>query len=179
MAEFGVGPDGRIFRGERNEGEIPRLTVVKAWRAARAEVFTPEVFATPLAERPYDLRHAAVSGWLNAGIPPADVAEWAGHSVEVLLRIYAKCLDGGTAALRARLDDFLQEETDGDGWSFPLQNRSHTRGGPSDFPCAATVSGLVPGWSPKAGVARSIRAGATGIKPMRQNGSRPRNHRQR
>jgi hypothetical protein len=22
------------------------------------------------------------------------VAEWAGHSVEVLLRVYAKCLDG-------------------------------------------------------------------------------------
>jgi hypothetical protein len=31
------------------------------------------------------------------------VAEWAGHSVEVLLRIYAKCLDGGDALVRRRV----------------------------------------------------------------------------
>jgi hypothetical protein len=35
-------------------------------------------------------RPAAVSTWLNGGIPPTDVAAWAGQSVEVLLRIYAK-----------------------------------------------------------------------------------------
>ncbi len=34
---------------------------------------------------PYDLRHAAMSTWLNGGVPAAQVAEWAGHSVEVLL----------------------------------------------------------------------------------------------
>ncbi|MPY85728.1 MAG: integrase, partial [Actinophytocola sp.] len=49
---------------------------------------------TPLARRPYDLRHAAVSTWLNGGVPATLVAEWAGHSVEVLLEVYAKCLDG-------------------------------------------------------------------------------------
>jgi hypothetical protein len=42
IGEFGTAPDGRIFRGERNEAEIPRLTIVKAWRAARAAVFAPE-----------------------------------------------------------------------------------------------------------------------------------------
>lgn len=42
---------------------------------------------SPLARTPYDLRHAAVSTWLNGGVPPADVAAWAGHSVEVLLKI--------------------------------------------------------------------------------------------
>jgi integrase len=108
MAEFGTGPDGRIFRGERNDGELPRLTVVKVWRAARAAVFPPEVLATPLAERPYDLRHAAVSTWLNGGVPATTVAEWAGHSVEVLLRIYARCLDGGVEALRQRVDEALR-----------------------------------------------------------------------
>jgi hypothetical protein len=35
-----------------------------------------------------------VSTWLNAGVPATQVAEWAGHSVEVLLRVYAKCLEG-------------------------------------------------------------------------------------
>jgi len=46
----------------------------------------PAQGASPLARRPYDLRHAAVSLWLSAGVPPAQVAERAGHSVEVLLR---------------------------------------------------------------------------------------------
>ena len=41
-----------------------------------------------------DLRHAAVSTWLNASGNPAQVAEWAGHSVDVLLRTYAKCIAG-------------------------------------------------------------------------------------
>src|SRR5256886_1447471 len=45
-----------------------------------------------LAGRPYDLRHAAVSLWLSAGVSPLRVAERAGHSVEVLLRVYAKRL---------------------------------------------------------------------------------------
>ena len=70
-------------------------------------MFVPEVLATPLAETPYDLRHAAVSTWLNGGVPAAVVAEWAGHSVEVLLKIYAKCLDGGTDLLRARVQKAL------------------------------------------------------------------------
>ncbi|MFS4095847.1 hypothetical protein [Streptomyces sp. AF1A] len=32
--------------------------------------------------------------WLNDGIPPAQVAEWAGNSVAVLLAVYARCIDG-------------------------------------------------------------------------------------
>jgi hypothetical protein len=35
------------------------------------------------------------------------VAEWAGHSVEVLLRIYAKCLDDGDALVRRRVQEAL------------------------------------------------------------------------
>jgi hypothetical protein len=51
--------------------------------------------ASSLAKRPYDLRHACVSTWLKAGAEPKRVAEWAGHSVTVLPRIYTHCLDGG------------------------------------------------------------------------------------
>ena len=36
-----------------------------------------------LAKRPDDLRHAAVSPWLTAGVPATHVAEWVGHSVNV------------------------------------------------------------------------------------------------
>ncbi|HEX5994430.1 MAG TPA: hypothetical protein VFY84_04750 [Jiangellales bacterium] len=90
-----------------NDQELPKGTINKIWRLARAAAFVPEIVATPLAETPYDLRHAAVSTWLNGGVPAADVAEWAGHSVEILLKIYAKCLDGGTELLRRRVDQAL------------------------------------------------------------------------
>ena len=50
--------------------------------------------ATALARRPCDLRHAALSLWLNAGAPPAQIAACAGHSVTVLLTVYAHCIDG-------------------------------------------------------------------------------------
>ena len=69
-------------------------TTCRVWAAARAAALTDTEYASPLAKRPYDLRHAAVSTWLNAGVPPTQVAEWAGHSVNVLLRVYAKCVYG-------------------------------------------------------------------------------------
>ena len=80
---------------------------MRPWKRAREEVFTPEVAASPLVRTPYDLRHAAVSTWLNGGVPPTDVAAWAGHSVEVLLKIYAKCVDGGAELLRKRVQAAL------------------------------------------------------------------------
>lgn len=43
----------------------------------------------------------------RAGVPPTQVAEWAGHSVEVLLKIYAKCIDGDAARNRAKIDQAL------------------------------------------------------------------------
>ena len=107
VAAFGTGPDGRLFVGERNDAELPKLTIVRAWQRARVAAFTAEVVASPLARSPYDLRHAAVSTWLNGGVPPTTVAEWAGHSVEVLLKTYAKCLDGGDAAVRGRVQAAL------------------------------------------------------------------------
>ncbi len=105
--EFGTGPDGRLFVGQRNHSELPKGTVNRVWRESRRLAFTPAVAASPLAATPYDLRHAAVSTWLNAGVPPADVAKWAGQSIEVLLRIYAKCLDGGQEQLRQRVQAAL------------------------------------------------------------------------
>jgi integrase len=83
------------------------MTIGRVWRRARQAAFTAEVAASPLARTPYDLRHAAVSTWLNGGVPPTTVAEWAGHSVEILLRIYAKCLDGGDVLVRRRVQAAL------------------------------------------------------------------------
>lgn len=76
---LGTAPNGRLFYGEPKHAELLRLTIVRAWQRARAEVFTQEVAAGPLAD-PYDLRHAADSTWLNGAVPPTTVVEWAGHS---------------------------------------------------------------------------------------------------
>jgi hypothetical protein len=48
---------------------------------------------SPLARRPYDLRHAAASLWLNSGVAPTEVACRLGHSVAILLKVYPNCLD--------------------------------------------------------------------------------------
>jgi integrase len=38
--------------------------------------------------RPYDLRHTAISRWIEAGIPVAQVSKWAGNSAEVIWKHY-------------------------------------------------------------------------------------------
>jgi len=39
--------------------------------------------------RPYDLRHTAISRWIEAGIPIAQVASWAGNTADVIWKHYA------------------------------------------------------------------------------------------
>jgi integrase len=105
---FGVTGDGRVFSSER--GHIVASTALSdVWAEARTWGLTPEQVASPLAGRPYDLRHAAVSLWLNAGVPATEVAERAGHGVDVLLRVYAKCLDDGEAIANKRIEAALQD----------------------------------------------------------------------
>jgi len=86
---------------------LPSSVYGRVWAKAREAAFTPAVAASPLAKRPYDLRHAAVSTWLNAGVEATRVAEWAGPSVAVLLRVYAKCLDGGEQAARDKVQQVM------------------------------------------------------------------------
>ncbi len=102
----GTDDEGRLFRGERG-GPLAGVTYTRLWDRARKAALTDEQYASPLARRPYDLRHAAVSTWLNSGVEPPRVAEWAGHSVGVLLKIYAKCLDGQEDIALGRIDRAL------------------------------------------------------------------------
>ena len=99
---FGVAPDGRLFRSPAG-GLVGSATYARVWDLSRRLAFTPSQFASALAARPYDLRHAAVSTWLNAGVPAAEVAERAGHSVEVLTKVYAKCVDGQRDVMNERI----------------------------------------------------------------------------
>jgi integrase len=106
---FGTAADGKLFTGIRG-GELASVVCRRPWTAARASALTREQQA-PLARRIYDLRHACPSGWLNAGVPPTQVAKWAGHSVDVLLRIYAKCIDGQDETAKRRIAEALGEDT--------------------------------------------------------------------
>jgi integrase len=93
LEEFGTGVGGLVFHTERRQ-PVGKSMYAKVWREARQLALDPAQAAGPLAAVPYDLRHAALSLWLNSGVDPTDVAERAGDSVEVLFRWYAKCLDG-------------------------------------------------------------------------------------
>lgn len=117
IATFPTSPDGRLFVTRVGVAGVPlpppftkplRMgTAYRVWDAARAAALSDAEYASPLAKRPYDLRHAAVSTWLNAGVPPTQVAEWAGHSVSVLLRVYAKCVYGQDEVARQRIETAL------------------------------------------------------------------------
>jgi integrase len=82
----------------------------RVWQKIRAQALTPGQLATPLMRRPYDLRHSGVTWRLNSGVPPAEVAAWAGHSVEVLMRVYAKCMTGMEDVWITRMNDALRLE---------------------------------------------------------------------
>ncbi len=108
LEQFGT-PDGRLFSGVRG-GELPTITYRRAWIKARKIALTPAELASPLARRPYDLCHACLSTWLNGGVYPTQVAEWAGHSVDVLLRIYAKCVVGQDELAKRRITEALRQD---------------------------------------------------------------------
>ena len=96
----------RIFARVQG-GELASITYRRPWAKARHDTLSAAEAASPLAGRVYDLRHACVSTRLNGGIPPAQVAEWAGHSVAILLKIYAKCLDGQDDIAKRRIEEAL------------------------------------------------------------------------
>lgn len=106
IREFGTAPDGRPFRGTRG-GPLSESVYGRVWHAARQAALGPALAATPLARRPYDLRHAALSLWLNASGAPAEVAARAGTSVHVLESVYVHCIGGQEEAISQRIEDAL------------------------------------------------------------------------
>jgi hypothetical protein len=86
IKRYGTTPDGRIFQTSRG-GILQDSGYNEVWTEARQKALTPAQYRSPLGRRPYDLRHAAVSLWLNSGVPATEVARRAGHGVAVLLKI--------------------------------------------------------------------------------------------
>ncbi|ABL80107.1 MULTISPECIES: site-specific integrase [unclassified Nocardioides] len=118
LETFPTGAQGHLFAARTGRAGTPlsppyhslvsAKTIYRVWAAARRNALTRQQADSVLARRPYDLRHACLSTWLNAGVPPARVAEWAGHSVDVLLRIYANCVEGDDKIALTRISEELQ-----------------------------------------------------------------------
>ena len=106
IKRYGTTLDGRVFQTARAAScRTPATT--RYGTEARKEALTPAQYRSPLGRRPYDLRHAAVSLWLNSGVPATEVARRAGHGVAVLLKIYAHCIDGQATAANQRIAEAL------------------------------------------------------------------------
>jgi integrase len=106
VKKYGTTRDGRVFQTARG-GLLQDFGYNEVWAQAREQALTPAQYRSPLGRRPYDLRHAAVSLWLNSGVPATEVARRAGHGVAVLLKIYAHCIDGQADAANQRITDAL------------------------------------------------------------------------
>jgi integrase len=106
IKQYGTTLDGRVFQTARG-GILQDSGYNEVWDQARREALIPAQYRSPLGRRPYDLRHAAVSRWLNSGVPATEVARRAGHGVAVLLKIYAHCIDGQATAANQRIAEAL------------------------------------------------------------------------
>lgn len=103
---YGTTKDGRLFRtvtGNRIGGHAYKST----WNSARRIAFTETEYNSLRLKRPYDLRHSGISVRCTAGVPVKQVAKWAGHSVEVLLRYYSKVLEGYDERWHQQMNDFF------------------------------------------------------------------------
>ena len=146
----GTTPDGRLFRGARG-GMLSESVYGRTWHAARQAALGPELAATALARRPYDLRHAALSLWLNATGAPAEVAARAGNSARVLHDVYLHCIDSQQDHLSQQIEDAL----DADASHRPSSQRVKASGytdrrlhpGPCPLTCIAAVMASGSSWS--------------------------------
>jgi integrase len=84
----------------------------QVWQKVRAASLTPEQLASPLMRRPYHLRHSGITWRLNSGVPATEVAARSGHSVEILTRVYARCVEGLEGVWIGRMDAALHLEED-------------------------------------------------------------------
>ena len=101
-------PRAAVHRPPRG-GIITDRAYLKVFHEARAGAHSlQEASLATRCDVPYALRHAAVSTWLNAGGGPATGRRVAGHSVAILLRIYAKCIAGQQDEAMRRISDATQ-----------------------------------------------------------------------
>jgi len=143
LRAHGTAPDGRLFRGTRG-GMLSESVYGRAWHTARQAALGPDLAATALARRPYDLRHAALSLWLNASGEPAEVAARAGNSTRVLHEVYLHCIDGKEDLVSQRIEDALDADLGSRQPSQCVKASGYTHRRLHPRPCPLCVSEPVP-----------------------------------
>ncbi|WP_328606253.1 integrase [Amycolatopsis sp. NBC_00345] len=109
LDDVGTGPDGRLFWA-KDGGPVSNASYSDIWRLARLLGLPPRLVTSMLAGRPYDLRHAAVSSWIAAGVSLPDIADRAGHTVNMLTKVYAKFVHGTRDTANRRIETFLEDD---------------------------------------------------------------------
>lgn len=90
IAEFEKSEADRLFTNLLGN-DLTKDNWGKPWRVHRSRRWpTSHEFAKI---RPYDLRHVAATMMLRAGVPAAEVALRLGHSIDMLMKIYAGVFD--------------------------------------------------------------------------------------
>lgn len=105
---FGVRDDGRLFAAPTG-GMVGPGTYWWIWKKAREYALSPADRRGVRLRKPYNLRHSGVSMRLYAGVPAQQVADWAGHSLEMLLNVYSKVLEGFEKRWQKQIDEFMDD----------------------------------------------------------------------
>ncbi|MGH3500976.1 MAG: tyrosine-type recombinase/integrase [Nocardioidaceae bacterium] len=144
LRAHGKASDGRLFASPRG-GPLHESLYGRVWHTARAAALGPSLAATPLVRRPYDLRHSALSLWLGCGAPPAEIAVRAGHSVHVLLAVYAHCVPGHDQLANSKIESGLgsgSRPTTRNGPPPAQKTPAHRQLSPTAMrPCTAVTNG--------------------------------------
>lgn len=107
LAEFPDGPEGRLFYGVRS-ASMPSTTYMQAWRGpdGRPHAASAEVPARPSTVRPSPCLRLDLAQ-RRRGRPAS--SRLAGHGVDVLLKIYAKTVEGQETIAKRRIETALKD----------------------------------------------------------------------
>lgn len=94
-----IGEQEPLFR-TRNDNRPTHSNWARTWQRALRQTGHK-----PL--RVYEIRHAAATTWLGAGVPLGEVARRMGHSVETLVSTYVGALTGDEQVANQRIDEAL------------------------------------------------------------------------
>ena len=101
--------EGRVFANGRGL-PVTATNYGRVWSRARATRWPKGHLLA--AATVYDLRHTAATMMLRAGVPPAEVARRLGHSVDVLMRVYAGVFDDERERSNKLIDRALRGQPD-------------------------------------------------------------------
>jgi integrase len=96
--------EGRVFSNVEGR-PVTAHNYGKVWRRIRDELWPPGHPCSTAVT--YDLRHTAATVMLQAGVSPPEAARRLGHSVDMLMRVYASVFTDERERSNARIDRVL------------------------------------------------------------------------